>query len=183
MKTVSLVLLVLVCSGALVAQIPIASPVSLELGIGGGVTVPSGTLADNHNTGYHAGAKIRIKSLLPMNLVGFAVNSRLTEKSTDQTDAVWIIGAGLEYSLPGIVVSPYLGMDALLNIFDNQGAGTSSFNRGGLGLGGGVQFGLPGFGSFDASVKYQMLNIIGKDDGEDTVSQIAANLSLMFSIL
>lgn len=184
MKIVLSVLVVLMCAGFAFAQAPmVGSPVSLDLGLGGGVSVPSGDLANVNSTGYHAGAKLRVKSVLPMNIVASANYNRLPEKGTDQSDAFWMIGAGLEYALPGVGVSPYLGVDATLNLFDNQGAGTSSYSRGGIGVGGGVLFALPGFGSFDASVKYQMLNVMGKDTNEPNLSQVAAGLSLMATIL
>lgn len=184
MKIVSLVLLVLLCSGGLSAQTPgLSSPLGLDLGFGGGISVPTGSLADNNKTGYHAGAKMRIKSVMPLNIVASANYNRLPEKATDKTDAAWMVGAGLEYSLPGVAVSPYLSADATLNIFDNQGTGTSSYNRGGIGLGAGLLFSLPGFGSFDASVKYQMLNVFGKDVTEESASQVAANVSLMITVL
>ncbi len=184
MKTVSIVLLMLCCSGLIIAQVPLVSaPVSLDLGFGGGLSIPSGTLADANKSGYHLGAKLRLKSVLPVTLVASANYNRLPEKATDKTDAAWMVGGGLEYSLPGVIVSPYLGVDAMLNISDNGGSGASSTNRGGLGFGGGVLFALPGFGSFDASVKYQMLNVMGKVDNEQSVSQIAANVSIMVTVL
>src|SRR5437667_181958 len=54
-----------------------------------------------------------------------------------------------------------------------------------LDLGIGVEFTAPGVGSFDTSVKYQMLNLWGKDatDNDKTVAQIAANLTIVFSVL
>lgn len=184
MKTVSILLLALCCSGFLLAQTPgVSLPVSMDLGVGGGISVPSGKLADINNTGYNAGAKLRIKSLLPLAIVASATYNRLPEKGTDQSDGAWLVGAGLEYALPGVMVSPYLGADATLNIFNNQGTGTSSKNRGGIGLGGGVLFALPGFGSFDASVKYQMLNVMGKDANEESLNQVAANLSIMVTVM
>jgi hypothetical protein len=184
MKIVLSVLLVLAWSGILTAQTPgVASPVNLDLGLGGGVSIPSGDLANVNATGYHAGAKLRVKSLLPMNIVVAAAYNRLPEKGTDHADAAWMIGGGLEYALPGVGVSPYLGVDATLNIFDNQGTGTSSTTRGGLGFGGGILFALPGFGSFDAGVKYQMLNVMGKEAGEPDLTQVAATVTIMASIL
>jgi hypothetical protein len=172
------------CSGLLYAQAPVVgSPVSIELGFGGGVSLPNGKLSDFNETGYHAGAKARFKSVMPLNIVASANYNRLPEKGTDKTDSQWMLGAGLEYPLPGVAVSPYLGVDAMLNLFDNQGTGTSSFSRVGVGMGAGVLFALPGLGSFDTSVKYQLMNVIGKETGEDTFSQIAANVSLMFNLL
>jgi hypothetical protein len=184
MKIVLSVLLALACSGMLFAQTPVLSPpVSLDLGLGGGVSIPTGDLANGYSTGYNAGAKLRLKSILPLNIVAGVAYNRLPVKGTDAANEAWMIAGGLEYALPGVGVSPYLGADAKLNLFKNKGTGTSSYNRGGIALGGGVLFGLPGFGSFDASVKYDMLNVMGKDANETSVSQVTATLSLMASIL
>jgi hypothetical protein len=184
MKTVLSLLLVCVCAGVLSAQTPVVtSPVGIDLGIGGGISVPSGDLSDALNTGWNAGAKLRVKSVLPLNITGGVAYHRLPEKAGTESDAIWMVGGGLEYSLPGVGVSPYLGGDVSLNMFKNSGSGTSSYSRGGIGLGGGVLFSLPGFGSFDASVKYQMLNAIGKEALEKSANQIAASITLMATIL
>ena len=56
-------------------------------------------------------------------------------------------------------------------------------NGEGLGLGAGLEFSIPMIGSFDTSLKYQMLNIVGQESREESISQIAANISFMFSVL
>ncbi len=177
-------LLVLLTSVVALAQAPpISSPVGLSLGLGGGVSIPTGDAANAWKTGWNGGGKLRLTSVLPFTLVGSVAYHSLPEKVTDKSDAMWMVGGGLEYALPGVGVSPYLGADLTVNIFDNQGSGSSSITRGGLGLGGGLLFSLPGFGQFDASVKYQMLNAIGKESGDPSVSQVAAGLTLMATIL
>ena len=177
-------LFVLLANALAFSQAPaISSPVGLSLGLGGGVSIPTGDAATGWNTGWNGGAKLRLTSVLPVTIVGSAAYHSLPEKVTDKKDAIWMVGGGLEYALPGVGVSPYLGVDLTANIFDNQGSGSSSTTRGGLGFGGGLQFSLPGFGSFDASVKYQMLNALGKEANEVSLNQVAAGLTLMATIL
>jgi len=109
--------------------------------------------------------------------------SRLPEKVGSDADVYWMAGAGLEYPIPSAVVKPYFGVDVMYISVSNSGSGTSSFTRGGVGLGAGIEFSLPGVGSFDTSVKYQMLNVMGKDTNENTYSQIAASVALMFGVM
>ena len=120
---------------------------------------------------------------MPLNIVGCASYNRLPEKNTGNNDSQWLLAAGLEYGVPSIIVKPYFVTDGMINFFKNEGAGPSNFTRGGLGIGAGVQFSLPAFGSFDVSAKYQILNLIGKESNEETFSQISAGVALMFSVL
>lgn len=176
--------LVLVCTLLLVSfPLSAQSPVTLDLGLGGGVSLPTGDLSDSSKTGYHAGGKLRIGGLLPFNIVASGMYNSLPEKSTDKSDNQVILGAGVEYAIPSAGVQPYFGADVLYVNFNNEGSGTSSFSRGGLGIGAGVEFTIPAFGSFDTSVKYQFLNLMGKETGEATLSQIAATVTLMFGML
>lgn len=164
-------------------EVPVSSPVSLSLGLGGGVSLPTGDLSDLYNTGWHAGGKLRIGGSMPINIVATGMYNSLPEKAADKTDNQLILGGGLEYPIPSVGVHPYFGADALYVHFNNEGTGTSSFNRGGLGVGAGVEFTIPAFGSFDTSVKYQFLNLMGKEDGESTASQIAATVAIMLNLL
>ena len=184
MKKTLLFFWLIIVSGTLYAQVPmVESPVHLDLGIGGGISMPVGTLGNGDNTGFHAGAKARLHGFMPMNLLGNISYNRLPNKVGGESDVVWMASAGLEYPIPSIMVQPYFGADVAYNSISNTVAGFQSRSRFGAGFGAGVAFSVPSFGNIDASVKYQLLNLIGKDPNEDTVSQIAANISLMFSIL
>ncbi|HLB00637.1 MAG TPA: outer membrane beta-barrel protein [Bacteroidota bacterium] len=158
-------------------------PLSLDLGLGGGVSVPSGDLSNSNNTGYHAGGKLRIHGPLPFNIVAGGMYNNLPEKVGDKSDNQIIVGAGIEVGIPSVAVQPYFGADVLYLRFNNEGTGTSSFNRGGLALGAGVEFVIPAFGSFDTSVKYQFMNLMGKKDTEPTASQIVATVAVMIGLI
>lgn len=176
-------ILLLVIPGAAQVGMPVSSPLTLALGLGGGVSLPTGDLSNGYKTGYHAGGKARIGGSIPFNIVVSGMYNSLPEKATDKSDNQVIVGAGLEVTVPSVGVHPYFGADALYVRFNNEGTGPSSFNRGGLGLGAGVEFTVPAFGSFDTSVKYQFLNLMGKDPGETTAAQIAATVTIMFGLL
>lgn len=168
---------------ALTASAQVESPVGLDFGLGGGVSLPTGNLSDGYKTGYHAGGKLRLSSPLPFSIVASGFYNSLPEKATDNSDAWTIVSAGLEFGIPSVGVHPYFGGDIMYVHFQNEGTGTSSVNRGGLGLGAGVEFTIPAFGSFDTSVKYQFLNIMGKEDLEETHSQIVATVVIMISVI
>ena len=50
----------------------------------------------------------------------------------------------------------------------------------GLGLGAGVEFKLIPMISFDLNAKYNMLNVIGQESGEDMVNFFTVDLFLFF---
>jgi opacity protein-like surface antigen len=178
-------IIVLLLGGNLYAQTPvsISPPLNIDLGFGGGVSLPLGKLSDADNTGFHGLVKARLHGFMPLNVVASGAYNRLANKTGSESDTYWMIGAGLEYPLPTPIVKPYFGIDALYNVISNTGAGSSSSNRGGLGVGAGVEFALPGVGSFDTSVKYQVINITGKETNEETYSQVAVSVALMFGVL
>jgi hypothetical protein len=176
------IVLLLACAAGY-AQLP-SPPVSLQFGVGGGAALPSGTLSDGVGTGWFAGAKLRVDGLIPVRLVASGQYTRLPIKSPSTESFVgYSFGAGLEYAIPSPVIQPYLGIDALVNSLTTTDSGAVSTTREGLGLGGGVVVSVPAFGSIDLSVKYQMLNLMGKETSEDNLSQISAGVTFMFSIL
>ena len=118
--------------------------------------------------------------------LGFRVAGLLTrkpEKVGTESDYYWMVAAGLEYPIPSAVVKPYFGVDAMYVSINNTGSGSSSASRGGVGLGAGVEFSLPGVGSFDTSVKYQIINVLGKESNETTAAQVVGSVALMFGVL
>ena len=184
MKKLLLLFWMVVIAGTVYAQVPmVGSPVQLDLGIGGGISMPVGTLSNSDNTGFHAGAKARLHGFMPMSVLGTVSYNRLPNKIGSESDVVWMGTVGLEYPIPSIMVKPYFGADLGYNSLSKTTANAQSRSRWGAGFGAGVSFSVPSFGNIDASVKYQLLNLFGKDPVEDTVSQIAANISLMFSVL
>lgn len=181
-RTILLALMLFICAEGSYAQV--GPPVNLELGFGGGLTLPSADLSDVTDAGYNLGIKARIGGLMPINLAGAVLYNRLPLKSLSSEAATsWILSVGPEFTIPSIMVKPYFGADALVNMLSSTLPNASTETRFGLGLGGGAVFSVPALGSFDASVKYQMLNLIGKETNESNSSQIMLNVSLMFGVL
>jgi len=180
-RSLAIVLVLLLASLAASAQV-VEAPITLKAGIGGGVSLPSGTVADDHNTGWNAGARIRLGGWIPLNLVADGAHNSLPLKSVDESNDQLILGGGIEYAITSAVVHPYFGLEAYYVNFTNNGSGVADFNRGGASLGAGVEFALPGLGSFDTAVKYMYLNAMGKETGEDDIAQISATVTLMFDV-
>jgi hypothetical protein len=170
----------------LLAGVPVCAqtPVTLDVGLGGGVSLPAANMSDGYNTGYHGGGKVRLSGWLPVNLVASGWYNTMPEKTADQSDTQVMVGGGIELAIISAGVHPYFGLDAFYTEFTDKGPVQASFSRGGLGIGAGVEFSLEGFGSFDTSLKYQYMNAMGKaSDSEPTFSQIAATVTLMFGLL
>ena len=92
--------------------------------------------------------------------------------------------------MPG-PISPYLGFDIFYSkIGDTKltssGGGMSyeqtieGVNRTGIGLGAGLQIGIIPLIDIDVSAKYNINNLIGKEDGEETFSTINLSASVFF---
>ncbi|MGE5805504.1 MAG: outer membrane beta-barrel protein [Ignavibacteria bacterium] len=173
-------------------------------GIGGGLSIVTGpdTYTKSYNSGgvgysdgYHFGAKLKIDfPLLPITPVGFVTYSRysgdeLTTNGTIRTSqSIWSIGAGGEYELflaPSI--SPYIAADLSYNNFGdfksenpvNEIGIIGQSLIGGSKVGGAIGIGAEVIYHFDLSIKYQFLNWIGKEPGEETVSVMNFNLTLL----
>ncbi|MEE9225455.1 MAG: outer membrane beta-barrel protein, partial [Bacteroidota bacterium] len=181
---VGALLLVLGFTNLSFAQVP--SLVKVNLGVGGGLTLPVGDFGDSHKVGYNVGAKLRISGALPFRLVGTAYYSRFDGEEvtipgigqlgvTFEDAKIFQVGVGFEYQLiPAPIVKPYIGVDVLYNNID-LGVGNNS--RFGFGGGGGVEINFGGVLHLDGMLKYQILNAGGKEGGEETLNHVSATIS------
>ncbi len=149
------------------------------------MTLPVGDLSDTHKLGFNAGGKVRISGLAPIRLVGTGYYVKLGGEEigaiTLEDAKIVQVGVGFEYKLvPAPIVKPYVAGDVLYNNIDLGGGSDSKF---GVGVGGGLEINLGGVLHLDGMVKYQALNLVGKDEGESTLSQFGATVSLMFSVM
>lgn len=167
---------------------------SINLGIGGGLTLVQApafyTDQLNFSSEYHVGIKGKLNiPLFPITPIGFIDYHFL--RGTASTEAgdvdtkqnVFSIGLGGELPLIPGPISPYLGLDFEFNNFGDLTIGSttsSGMSRSGIGVGAGIMFKLLPVINIDASLKYQMLNLIGKKDTEDTIGIINFNVALFF---
>lgn len=102
-----------------------------------------------------------------------------------------IFGVGAEYNFVPGPISPYLGFDLFYaNLGDTKVTSTASNfsyeqtvdgeSRTGIGIGGGLQIGIIPLIDVDVAAKYNINNLIGKEDGEETFSTINLSASVSF---
>jgi hypothetical protein len=84
--------------------------------------------------------------------------------------------------LISVAVHPYFAVDAFYSDFTNTAEGAPTLSRGGMGFGFGAVLGLPGSGGIDAALKYQVMNMWGKEANEETATQVSLNVAYMFNI-
>lgn len=119
---------------------------------------------------------------------GTAMNSGNVEFS----QSILSVGLGIQYGFIPVPVGvdPYLAIDLLYNKFGELKqtiAGTEQTfdgeSRFGLGLGVGAEISLIPVLDFDIMVSYQMMNLVGKEDGESSLSTLTLDAFLLFSFL
>lgn len=171
----------------------------LQLGPGVGYTsinAPESLTKDisDGGTGYSGAIRYGLLArvglpLLPLNFTGFIYNNSWTgeESGTETSMSLLNIGLGAEWQLLPGPIQPYLALDFLMNSFgDSEINGEKvgdSYSRTGIGLGAGAEFTLLPMINLDASVKYNMNNLFGKEDGEDTMSTLNITVNFLFKIL
>lgn len=167
---------------------------SIDIGLGGGLslvqTPAAYTDAAGFSTEYHIGIKGKLNfPLIPITPIGFVEyhffngSMNTLDGSVDTKLNILSIGVGGEVSLLPGPLSPYLGLDLEFNNFGNfepSGAGSGSVSRTGLGIGAGLMFKLLPVINVDLNLKYQMMNLLGKSDGEETVGIINLNAAIFF---
>jgi hypothetical protein len=167
-----------------------AFPQGLKIGAGGGLSMVQSpdlytkSLSDGgfgFGTEYHVGVKAVVDiPLVPLLPVGY-INYHFLEGDVSQK--ILTVGLGVNYNLISGPLTPYLTLDLQYNNFGEtqQGAQTfGAFSRTGLGIGAGAAFSLLPLFDLDVTAKYNMLNLMGKKEGEETVSIITLSAMLMF---
>lgn len=180
----------------------------LDLGLGGGVTQilgPEGLTnsVEENGAGYSTEFNFGLKGKFTLPLLPLKPNvfflyhiingsGDVTGGTVENSQNIMTIGAGVEYSflpVPG-PVSPYLGLDVFYTGFGEFESKTpaatikgESSTRYGLGIGAGAEITAAPKVDIDVNVKYNMLNLLGKDDGEETISAINLNVFIFFSVL
>jgi opacity protein-like surface antigen len=148
------------------------------------------------SSGYHIGAKLKLSiPLFPITPVGSIVYTKFSGEQSfplvgniKTSESIWTIGAGAEYKLIPGPLSPYLAADLEYNNFGDLSfeggnlpisiTGSGSRSRFGIAIGIGAELSILVIG-LDASIKYHFMNLIGKESGEETVSVISYNLTVL----
>ncbi len=164
----------------------------IDIGLGGGLSLVQSpaeyTDVAGFSTEYHIGIKGKLNlPAFPITPIGFVeyhfLNGSMSTAAgnVDTKQDILSIGVGGELSLIPGPLSPYLGLDFEFNNFgDFEPSGTGSASRTGLGIGAGLMFELLPIINIDLSLKYQMMNLWGKSDGEETIGIINLNAAVFF---
>lgn len=109
------------------------------------------------------------------------------------SQSVLSLGLGVQYGFIPIPagIDPYLSFDLLYNNFGEIEAKSpsetlildKSLSRFGLGLGVGAEVSIIPVLNIDLMVSYQMMNLVGKEDGESSLSTLTVDAFLLFSLL
>ncbi len=119
---------------------------------------------------------------------GTSINQ--TELTTSQS--ILSVGLGVQYGFIPIPVGvdPYLAIDLMYNNFGEfkrtrivNEETFDGFSRFGLGLGVGAEVSIIPVLNIDLLVSYQMMNLVGKKDGETALSTLTVDAFLLFSLL
>ena len=172
---------------------------SLKLGLSGGITNftgPDGVTNDvsKGGLGYAAELHYGLKAkfglpLIPLNFTGYIINHAMStdEDGIEVSQNILSIGVGAEWALIPGPIAPYLGVDILSNTLGDLEVNGNKVNGSessfGAAIGVGIDFKLLPKIDVDASVKYNMFNLTGRDDGEDVTSSINLNVAVLFSII
>lgn len=126
------------------------------------------------------------------------LNPQVVNLNVTTETSLLSIGVGAQYSIIPGPISPYASAELIYNsIADIKGKSSGTyngitvndertlvekFNRTGIGLGAGVYISVLPVIDIDFSVKYKIVNIAGKEDGEDTMSLVNINATVFFGL-
>ena len=183
------------------AGVSLVQAQGIKYGVGAGLNLFTGDLSKDYDPvtgsgglGYTAEPAFGVKAKLglPMLPLSIAAHVNYTMMKSELTvlnqtykaeSSLLTIGAGVEFSLIPGPLSPYLAADLLYNSFgttkitgmpDQDGE-----SRFGVGIGAGIGFNLMVI-NLDLSAKYNLNNLIGKEDGEPDMNTVMVQLHVMF---
>lgn len=114
-----------------------------------------------------------------------------SESTFEFSQSILSFGVGLQYGfipLP-VGIDPYIALDLLYNNFGDfttttagQETSTSGESRYGLAVGLGTEVTIIPAINLDLMLSYQLFNLAGKDDGEDTISAVTLDAFFIFGL-
>jgi hypothetical protein len=122
----------------------------------------------------------------------FAKGTSINSDNFEFSQSILSVGLGVQYGFIPIPVGvdPYLAIDLMYNNFGEFKRTRigieetfDGFSRFGLGLGVGAEVSIIPMINIDLLVSYQMMNLVGKDDGEIALSTLTVDAFLLFSLL
>ena len=112
------------------------------------------------------------------------------EPSVEYKQSVFEIGVGAQYNfIPApLGFDPYIALDLSFSSYGKLKGNDievpeSSFTRFGGGVGIGTEVSIVPIVNLDLYLSYKMLNLIGKEDGEETISAVTLDAFIIFNFL
>ena len=124
--------------------------------------------------------------------VPLAKGTSINSTDIENSQSILSVGLGVQYGFIPIPVGvdPYLAIDLLYNNFGEFKQTTfgnevtsDGVSRFGLGLGVGAEVSIIPMINIDVLVSYQMMNLVGKENGESSLSTLTLDAFLLFSLL
>ncbi len=150
-------------------------------------------------SGYQFGVKGKFSlPIIPLKVVGFVSYSKfssdgsLNNQNIENEWSIVTVGFGGEWSLVPGPISPYLALDILYNRFGEKTQKNTTNNtemkddgvsRSGVGIGGGIDVTILPKIDLDLSARYNLNNLVGKEDGEENINSLSVTLNVFFNIL
>ncbi|NNL21234.1 MAG: outer membrane beta-barrel protein [Ignavibacteriaceae bacterium] len=116
----------------------------------------------------------------------------ISSAKLENTQSIFEFGVGAQYNFIPVPagIDPYIALDIAMNSFgdlkqtlanlENKSNGETRFG-GGIGLG--AEVSIVPVVNVDLMLSYKLFNLIGKDDGEDTISALTLDAFVIFSFL
>lgn len=162
------------------AQVP---GVGLSASVGGGLATGQGDF--NDFSGYNLGFKAKLAlPAVPLRPVVVAGYNEFSREGITLKKRILTFGAGAEYSPVSFgVVSPYVAIDAAMNILTTNARDAHGATRFGGGIGVGAELNPPAFPvSFDLEAKYRVNNLVGKMETEAGRNHFQIGASVGFKL-
>jgi hypothetical protein len=121
-----------------------------------------------------------------------AKSMNINAVKVENSQSIFEIGVGAQYNFIPLPagIDPYIALDISMNSFGDitQKAGGeertfSGESRFGGGIGLGAEVSIVPMLNIDLLASYKLFNLVGKDDGEDTISAITLDAFIMFNFL
>ena len=151
-----------------------------QLAVGGGVTLPTGDLADGVDAGWHGQVSLGYRP--PLYPIGFRIDGAYNDfgakgGSTVDFRAISVTG-NVVLEAPGLVVRPYL--IGGVGLYNTKVSGTDSRNNFGVNGGAGLRFRLAEVDAFVESRYHAALGAIGSGDDERAAQYIPITFGIAF---
>lgn len=115
-----------------------------------------------------------------------------TNPKIEKSRPILEIGLGAQYNFIStpVGIDPYIALDLALNNFgdfttivNGEESKSDGYTRFGGGIGVGTEVSIIPFINLDFYLSYKMFNLIGNDEGEETVSAVTLDALIIFNFL